>query len=338
LAFKPKLTQFTDWLGSKAWPRLIISGKGDRLSPISGGEKALVFSIAYAIALGLWLMVNLDREFSLELELDLATGNMADDRALASPIPSSVTVGVVGEGWKLLNLYNNPPVLLVDLESTPVNLLEEVKTLFAGNQDVNVTKVIPSILNASLEERLTRRVPVDLRLEMAFRRQFDIVGESMFSPDSVTISGARSRIEGIGSWPTEVMELTDVREDITVNVPLSSPSPVVTLSAEQVRFQARVAEFTEGELRIPVEATGLPRNRQITFIPASVEVRYSVPIDQYMISQEDAPFRVTVPFEYISRDTTGLVVPQAMVTPTDLEVRLRGIQPRSVSYFVIIQD
>jgi len=338
LAPKPLLSRLTDWFGSKAWPRLIVSGKGDRMSPISGGEKVVVFSVAYAIALGLWLMVNLDREFNLELELEVVAGRIAENKALASPIPSKVTVGVSGEGWKLLNLYNNPPVMLVDLEITPVNLLEEARNLFAGFPDVNVTKVQPSILNASLEERMTRRVPVDLRLELAFRRQFDIVGDSQFSPDSVTISGARSRIEGINSWPTEVMELTDVRENLAVNVPLTRPSPVVSVSTDYVRFQAGVAEFTEGELRIPVEATGLPRNRQVTFIPASVEIRYTVPIDQYMISQEEAPFRVLVPFDQIVRDTTGQVVPQAMVTPTDLEVRLRGIQPRSVTYFVIIQD
>jgi hypothetical protein len=338
LATQKSLTRFTDWLGSKAWPRLIVSGKGDRMSPISGGEKVLVFSVAYGIALGLWLMVNLDREFNLELELDVLPGRIAEDKALASPIPSAVTVGISGAGWKLLNVYNNPPVLLVDLETTPVNLFEEARVLFAGNQDVSVTKVQPSILNAALEDRLTRRVPVDLRLEMAFRRQYDIVGESGFWPDSVTISGARSRIEGINSWPTDVMELSDIREDIAVNVSLSKPSPVVSVSADQVRFQARVTEFTEGELRIPVAATGLPRNRQVTFIPASVEVRYSVPIDQYMLSQEVAPFQVTVPFDQITRDTTGLVVPLVVVTPTDLEVRLRGIQPRSVTYFVIIQD
>jgi len=118
------LTQLTDWIGSRAWPRLIITARDDEQAPISKRESILVFAVAYVIAVISWLMVNLDREFNLEMELPVRTVSIAPDKALVSPIPTSVTVGMSGQGWKLLSVYNNPPEIPLDLEDTQVNMFE----------------------------------------------------------------------------------------------------------------------------------------------------------------------------------------------------------------------
>lgn len=336
---KPTLLErLAEWIGSRAWPRLIVSGKGDDHSPISNTEKAVVFVVAYVIAFGLWLMVNLDREFSFTLELPLNTDTIARNQALVTPIPETVTVGFSGEGWKLLNLYNNPPSIPVNLESTQINLFEQIRTVFQSNQDVNITSVQPSILNVNLEERLEKRIPIDLRTELDFRRQFAIVGEVQIIPDSVTISGARSRVENINVWPSELVKREGLRESLDIMVPLEKPSPVVSISEHEVQMVARVSEFTEGELRIPIDSRGTPRGRDIRFNPASVAVRYSVPIEEYMDSQEIAPFEVYVPYSQITSDTTGLVSPIVELTSTDLNIRLRNFLPRTVSYFIVITD
>lgn len=331
-------TQLTDWIGSRAWPRLIITAKDDEQAPISKRESILVFAVAYVIAVISWLMVNLDREFNLEMELPVSTVSIAPDKALVSPIPASVTVGMSGQGWKLLSVYNNPPVIPLDLDETQVNMFEQVRSQFLSSQDVNITKVQPSILNVNLDERIERRVPVDLRMDLSLRRQYAMIGEVGITPDSVDITGARSRVEGISLWPTELVVLEEVREPIDMQVALEPPSAVVQVNHANVRVQAQISEFTEGELRVPVTTTGLPAGRNITFTPSSVTVRYAIPIEEYAQSQEDIPFNVYVPYNRIAQDTTGLVSVITEITSPSLNIRLRSTQPRSVSYFVVLEE
>jgi YbbR domain-containing protein len=332
------VSRFTEWLGERAWPKLIISSRSDDQTPVSTREKVIVFTIAYVIAVISWLMVNLDREFNLDLEIPVTAASISPDLALVSPIPTSITVGVSGEGWKLLNLYNNPPSLPLNLEQSQINMFEQVRTLFGSSQDVNITKVQPSILNIQLDERVQRRVPIDLRMDLNIRRQYLLIGDLRMSPDSVTITGARSKVEDFTVWPTQLITLEGVREPIDMLVDLEAPTPVVSLSTMQVRVEAEIVEFTEGEIRVPVVVSGAPAGRQVTFTPSAVAVRYSVPIEEYAQSQNEIPFRVYIPYSQIAQDTTGLVSPVIEITSNLLNIRVRSSQPRSVSYFVIISD
>lgn len=332
------ISRFTEWLGERAWPRLIISARSEEQTPISTREKVVVFTVAYVIAIISWLMVNLDREFNLELEIPVIAASVSPDKALVSPIPSSITVGVSGEGWKLLNLYTNPPQLSLNLEQAQINMFEQVRTLFGTGQDISVTKVQPSILNIQLDERIQRRVPVDLQMDLNIRRQYALIGEVRVSPDSVTITGARSRVQGFNVWPTRPVVMDNVREPIDMMVELEAPSGVLSLSAQQVRVEAEIVEFTEGEARVPVMVSGAPAGREVTFTPSAVAVRFSVPIEEYAQAQEEMPFRVYVPYSQIARDTTGLVSPVIEITSDVLNIRLRSTNPRSVAYFVILSD
>ncbi len=330
------LKMLLDKISGFAWPRILMPKSGEGQTTFSSGEKALVFGIAYAIAFGLWLMVNLDREFTLTLDLPLVPGEISNDMALVNSIPNRVTVAVSGEGWKLLNFYNSPPLIPVNMSEQNVNLSDQVFSVLASYPDINVLRVNPSQINVTLEDRIEKRVPVDLQMDITFRNQFNFVGQPQLSPDSVTISGARSRVQDIESWPTEVLVREGVRENINIQLELRRPHEVVQISATEVQVSARVSEYTEGELRIPVYTRGLPRGRDVIFSPASVLVRYDVPLEEYQNTQENDVFSVYIDYADIIGDDTGLVVPTIEQTLDVAYIRLRSIQPRTLSYYVVI--
>jgi hypothetical protein len=56
---------FSDFIirvGDVLWPKMIAARKADIQSSFSTTEKGLIIVISYIIALGLWVMVNLDYE------------------------------------------------------------------------------------------------------------------------------------------------------------------------------------------------------------------------------------------------------------------------------------
>lgn len=301
-------------------------------------EKIVVFIVAYIIAVSLWLLVNLGRDYTLNVRIPIQVADMTETTALAEEPPPFATVSIFGEGWKLLNIYNNPPTVLVSAENPVANLTEIVQDNLGSQQDIIIQKVQPGLLNLNMEERISKKVPVIPRVTTEFRRQFDFVGTPRVIPDSVVISGARSRIQNITEWRTRPMELTDVKENLLVELELERGPNIIELNTRRVQFQANVSEFTEGEIRVFIRTENLPENREVRFSPSVITIKYDVPLEEYAAAQEIVPYRAFVPYEDIRADTTGFISPIIAPTTDELNLKLRSYQPRRVSYFKVIRD
>lgn len=335
---KNRFRKIVEKIGEFTWPRLLAPRIGEGQSSFSTGEKALVFGIAYVIAIGLWLMVNLDREFNLSLKLELIPGEMSPELALVTPIPSSVNVSISGEGWKLLNIYSSPPRIPVNLVDQTIDMTEQVENIINTYQNISVTRVQPSFINVNLESRVVKKVPVDLRMDVSFGRQYNFLGSPRVVPDSISISGAQSIIAGIDSWPTKLYKKENLRESVSVMVPLEAPPEVLTLDMEEVALHANVSEYTEGELRVPLRMRGIPRGREVIFSPNTITLRYDIPIEQYMSTQNNIPYAAFVDYSDIMNDSTGLVSPGVELIISAPNIRLKSVQPRTVSYYIVVTD
>lgn len=324
--------------GDAIWPKMIAAKKADVQSSFSNAEKALVIVAAYIIAIGLWVMVNLDNEFNLSLKLALNTGEIAEGLALVSPLPETVDVAVSGVGWNLLNLYNSPPEVPVNLADDYVDMTDQVASVISGYQNINLIRVQPTILNVDVEQRISKKVPVVLNMDLEFESQFNLIGRPSIRPDSITVTGALSRVSSIESWPTVTYLGENVRETVTTVVALETPMKVIELSNESVWVTARVSEYTEGQLRLPLRIRGLPRGSEVVFNPSTVTVRYDVPLDQYQSTQDTTPFGAFVDYDDLVNNTTGLITPEVEFLVQAPNITLKAVQPRTVSFFIVVKE
>lgn len=320
-------------------------GLMNRMDEDTGGsglnkERAVVFIVALILALCLWLLVNLSRDFTLNVNLPVTQGNIPEDKALAEELPDFITVSVQGEGWKLISVYNNPPTIYVDVRSGEVDLYDQVQQQMNALPDINVQKVQPLNLNVELEDKITKLVPVIPHVEVRFSGQFGFVGEPSVQPDSIMVEGAASIVNDIGEWHTDSVVVRKVSADLETELPLREPQrPQLSLATGQVVYRARVSEYTEGEARVAVRTRDLPPGRNITFSPSSILVRYVVPIEEYTQMQDSNPFEVYVPYSDIREDSTGFISPRIEL-PSDnrFHIRLQSHQPDKVAYFLVIDN
>jgi len=301
-------------------------------------EKILVFGISFILAFCLWFIVNLSRDFNITIQLPLEIGNVPEEMALTSDPPTAASVGITGEGWKLISLYNNPPRIVLDVEEENVDLFQKVQQQVSILSEVNITMVDPLNLNLSLEEKVYKQVPVDVLVNINTRERFGIVGEPVTNPDTVTISGASSIVENIENVTTRALDLENVRDGREIELEIDNPAPGVSVSPQRISYIFEVAEFTEGEVRIPIQIRNLPPGGAVTYNPSTIVVRYGVPVDQYTEVQNTRPFSAYVDYSTIEDDTTGLVIPQVERVDDVYNVTLRSFQPRTVSYFRILED
>ncbi len=301
-------------------------------------EKFMVLGISFVLAFCLWFIVNLSRDFHITINLPLQVVNLPDNMALINEPPKNASVGVMGEGWKLISLYNNPPAIQVDVLAEETNLFENVRRQVSIISDVNITKVQPLVLNLALEEKMQKRVPVESQVQLELRSRHSLAHEPRIEPDSVTLSGAGSHLEEIDRVVTRPVSLKDVDEPGELQLEVIPPVPGVTVSPESVRFLYEVTEFTEGELRIPVRIRNLPPGRAVTYNPSSVTIRYDVPLDQYAEVQNRRPFIAWIDYNDILSDTTGTVIPKIESSDEQYDIRLRSFQPRTLSYFIVLPE
>lgn len=318
------------------WSDNLSQGVDDENLSIVRREKIIVFIIAFLLALGLWFLVNMSRNYNLDIKMPLELGNIPENKALTSDLPETVTVNLQGEGWKLVNLYNNPPEIYLNVTKGQVNLHEQVREQLSTMPTVTVLKVSPLTVEVELDDEVSKTVPVVSDVEVSFRDHFDYLEPPQLEPDSVTIRGSTTRLKGIDSVITRPLVLEDISEDIERRVALAKPGNRIEMATSSVRYSARVAEFTEGESTVEVVARNVPTDKRVTFSPSKVSIRYEVPINEYKETSEKNPFAAYVLYEKIRRDSTGYVEPQVEVTNKKLHVTIRSYQPDQLSYYHVL--
>jgi hypothetical protein len=311
--------------------------EGDNTN-LFGRERVIVFSIAFFIAMALWFMVNLSREYNITVQVPIQLVNLPDNLALSSDVPGYASVNISGEGWNLIPVYTNPPRVNLSAESRQINLNDQIRGQMGAFSNLNIVQVDPTSITIETEEKATKKVPVVLRVELDFRSQFGLVQDPLLDPDSVTVTAARSRLDEIDSWETVEEEVNEINRSFERILELRSPGSNISIEPTQIIMRVDVSEYTEAEVRIPVRTRNLPAGKAITYNPSSVTVRFDVPIDLYADVQGTRPFAAFVDYADIEQDSTGFITPQIEKISDEFNVRLRSFQPNRVSYFNIIPD
>jgi len=307
-------------------------------SPFEGREKVIAFSIALFFAFCLWMIVNLNRDFTVTIQVPIQLSTLSDDMIISSEVPSTVSVNLSGEGWKLIPIYRNPPGITINAETRQVNLPEQIRSQVGAFSDLNILQVEPSQLEIETERKAMKRVPVANRVDITFRDQFGLLNEPVIVPDSVTVTGAESALAGLDEWETEETELSNISRSVERNIRLKPGSSGISVEPQTVTLIAEVAEYTEAEHRVPIRTRNLPSGRAVSYNPSSITIRFDVPIDQYSNIQDMRLFNAYVDYEVIEEDDSGRIAPEIETVDTDFIVRLRSFQPPRVSYFRIVSD
>lgn len=326
---------FTERL-KELWQRISRDESDQR--PGVDREKVVVFFISIFLAFCLWLIVNLNRDFNLDIRLPVEVGNITTDQALAEKLPDEITANVNGTGWNLITLYNDPPHVFVDVSGQEVNLFEQVSRQMSGMANVRVQTVEPLYLQVNLEPKQAKRVPVTPHITVNFAPQYGFLEEPALTPDSITVRGAASQIDAIESWPTDSVTFDAVKGNLSTEIALRSPSTLLTLSQSEVRYEAEVVQFTEGEVSVPVQTRGFSPGNVVSFSPSTVTVKYRIPLSEYASVNQNRPFAAYVEYQQIQQDTTGFVAPRIEQLQDDTHLKVRSVQPAEIAYFTIIDN
>ncbi len=312
-------------------------GAEQMMAPLTSKEKTVVFVGAFLIAIVMWLLVNLNGTFNITVKMPLELADLPAEKSLTDNLPEYVEVHITGSALPLIGIYNNPPKIPISVEARSVNLFNQIRQKMSTVQEIEVTKVEPMLIQVNLEDRITKKIPIVLPVELQFEKRYDLISEPIITPDSIEVSGAESQIRYINEWViSDTLKLKAIKTDIKQVVPLKNNNPLVQLNTTEVNYMASVSEFTEGEVNILIKTRDIPRGESIVYNPSSITIKYDVPLRYYNEVSKLRPYEVYVPYAKILEDQTGYVTPDIELTSTNYNLKLRSFQPKVVAYFSVV--
>jgi len=294
-----------------------------------------VITFCVLTAAFLWFIFSLQETYTRILELPMEVADIPDGRALTRLPPERAQVQVVGEGVQLLRYYYNPPrIFLRGHEEGEVDVQSAAREAL-GN--VILQSVSPRTVDIMTGPVEWKRVRVQPRVELQLKAGHRIIPPVRIRPDSVTLVGARSILEGIRSWPTERRTLGGVDDSVSTMIPLrDSLAGLVEFDTREVAYFANVQEFTQAVRMVDVRVTGMPDGRQVSLDPSRVELTYQIPLSQFDAAQESDDLYLEVPWAAMRDDDSGMIFP-TLRTPPYLYVLQPRWSPSGLRYYDVLE-
>jgi hypothetical protein len=323
----------------------ILSFSSVKFKGMRVDRRLLVFLFFIAVSAVIWFLNALGREYITQLNYPVRYTNYPDNMVLARELPSSLELTVNAYGYTLIRHYIGRRMLPIvfDVNSFSLNRMPETDTRnfyvlssvaaarIAGQlgSDIEILDIRPDTLIFRFSDMMTALLPVRPVLDLQFEQQFMIRGEIIVEPDSVYVSGPGIIVDTMRVVPTMPLRRTAVKQPVSEVVRLQQPESV-NLSDDRVRITVPVDQFTEANLRIPIETVNLPDTLTMKTFPAAISVSYLVALPDYE-RVNPQHFRAVVDYQNIHL-TGGRLTVELLSQPAF--VRNVRFTPHHVDYII----
>jgi YbbR domain-containing protein len=283
-------------------------------------RKLGILAAAIFIALILWLYVHLAGTYEVDLDIPLEISS-PQGFALAKELPQRVHTKLRGPGWRLLLMdFTSKTKFSVDLTTRDPNTFINSRFFITGNDlsnspslpsEVQLLKIVPDSLELVFSREITKRVPIDLRLDVECASGFTLVGDPLMAPIYVTVKGSNTILDSLRFFPTKALKLRGLREGVTKQVELSDTltDAITSKSVGLVTIKLGVEALGEREFKdIPVTVEALPPDREMLLIPSSVSVMLRGGVDE-LSKLDPQKIHASVIYDMATFDTLTSVKP-----------------------------
>jgi len=164
-----------------------------------------VLIICIGIALIFWTLTRLSQSYKTTQICNLQY-NLPEGYILASDAPESLVVSMEGVGWDLMSNYfqkkkGNLSLNLTTSQRQIYNSAQLISKLLRSQNSIDINGLNIDILELSVEEQLSKKVPISLAANFSFDSRYQLKQAPQIIPDSILLSGPETQIDTITSWP-----------------------------------------------------------------------------------------------------------------------------------------
>jgi YbbR domain-containing protein len=297
---------------------------------------------AIFFALLLWGYVHLSANYEVDMDLPLEITS-PQGLAVATELPEKVHARFSGLGWRLM---------LMNVGTTSrfkLNLAErDTKELANGKffitkedlaasstlpSDVRLVKIVPDSISVQFSQEITKRIPVELRLDVTPASGYTLVGDPLIAPVQVTIKGSNIILDSLRALPTKILSVHNVRETFTKTLELSDTlkDEITSRSSNFITIRITVEAVAEQVFKdIPVSIEAVPPDRDVLLNPASISITLRGGVNQ-LAKLDPATIHAKVIYDALRFDSLSSIKP-LIESPKGTEVLV--VEPPELKFVV----
>lgn len=193
--------------------------------------------LSISLAVLLWYVIVRDPDLATSVNVPVLFKGMPPDMEISSDLPERVQLEVRGPSKQLARDGLATAAVVLDLGSVH-GAGDRTYTITRANvslpNSVVFTRAIPSQIRLHFEQRISRDVPVRVRISKSPPAGYTVVGEEVI-PDKLRVVGPETNVEQVNFVDTDSIDLSDVvaHAEFKVNAFVADPwvrfesSPVV---------------------------------------------------------------------------------------------------------------
>jgi hypothetical protein len=308
-------------------------------------RNTLLFLFFLLISSVAWLLTSLNRDYSTNIRCQLEFTDLPGNKVFAVSENPVIDLNVTGHGYTLAWFKVNPEIKVpFSLRMTGIQsglqngvyrywllsrqMKEKLQPAFSSTLLIN--SITPDTLYIDLCEKVSRKVPVIPDLNLRFARQYMLCGPVKIIPDSVIVSGPRSRVDTLQGIHTHLHRVNSLKGEYHTSLSLEPPHLIIT-DTPAVDISICAEKFTESEITVPIQVINLPEGISLKAFPPNVQLTYRIGLSKYKEAGPDL-FTLSVDFREAMQPGTEKLPVVLQRAPAFVE----GIKynPHTVDYII----
>ena len=234
----------------------------------------------------MWLLIKLSDQYNITTEIKVNFENIPAEKLMPLPHEHTLKTTVTSTGFNLLRFYATRKVkrtVTIALDQVPYRQAE-TNLYYIGTQQVRdeVADLMHVSINAilfseneiyfTLEPLKSKIVPVRIKYDFRYRKQYGIYGEPNWEPKEIEVFGSENMIDTLQFIYTKKIEKDDLYGNFETDVLLDFRNNLQS-ETKSVRLFVEVERFTEASVTVPIEQVTQPKLR---LFPDHVTINYNV--------------------------------------------------------------
>jgi hypothetical protein len=199
--------------------------------------------------------------------------------------------------------------------------------------DHNILFLYPDTLFLDFEKIIMRTIPVQSRLEISCKPQYQVYDSLRLIPSEIIVSGPSTIIDTFSFILTEAKTLTDLDRSTETLISLVLPftDHKISYSETVVKALIDIEEFTESTIKLPIHGLSDDTSIRIRTFPENVHITYQVALKDYNLVQADMFFMSAFYDPEKDKDKNFLKV-QTGISPAF--IRITRLNPEKVEFIL----
>ncbi|MFT7588151.1 MAG: YbbR domain-containing protein [Limisphaerales bacterium] len=247
-------------------------------------SRSLIILICFGLAAVLWLLNALSKEHIAIQKVKLEWEGIGETQATVVKLPEEAKLRVKGNGWQLFYSSFRRKNVKIDLSKYAGRDILITKTIpdeFTSDipNSFELKDIKPDSISIKMDKVISKKLPVKLIHKLQYDPTSGMSSHIELSPDSILITGARSNIEKLNYWATELLDKSKISETVEGEILIKHAGNLnLEFDTKVISYAIPVSAYTEGSKKVVIRNTSFYQGANLKIVPAKANVVFQAPL------------------------------------------------------------